>query len=146
MTYPTIEQFWPVEKMMPWGVETLVAETEHYTGKLLFYRAGQAGGFQYHVEKDETFYLFSGAAWVSWIHGDTVVERQMLSGESYRIPPGAPHKFRAITDCVVFEASTPHRNDRVNVSAEFGEADPPDTLPSTWHRENDGTHLRLPNA
>lgn len=147
MSYPPIEQFYPVTTLQPWGTETLIAETPTYTGKVLVYKAGQAGGFQYHVEKDETFYLHSGQAHVYsvWSDGESLTREFMVAGESYHIAPGAPHKFVAITDCIVFEVSTPHKHDRVNVAEELtGEPDPPGTLPSTWVRELDGTHLRLP--
>jgi mannose-6-phosphate isomerase-like protein (cupin superfamily) len=39
----------------PWGTETLLAHTEHYTLKRLVYEAGHQGAFQLHVEKDEAF-------------------------------------------------------------------------------------------
>ena len=149
MTYPPIESFQPVTTIQPWGTETLIASTPQYTGKLLFYKAGHAGGFQYHVEKDETFYLLSGRAHVYsvWNDGESVNREFMMPGDSFHIPPGAPHHFEAIEDCVVFEVSTPHKNDRVNVAEELtGMPDPPGTLPSTWVRELDGTHLRLPDA
>lgn len=146
MTYPPIEQFYPVTTVQPWGTETLIAETPTYTGKVLFYKAGHAGGFQYHVEKDETFYLHSGQARVFYGAGaDSLCRELMIEGESFHIPAGAPHKFEAITDCIVFEVSTPHKHDRVNVAEELtGIPDPPGTLPSTWVRELDGTYLRLP--
>lgn len=144
MSYPPIERFVPFENVQPWGTETLIADGPGYTGKLLFYKAGHSGGFQYHVEKDETFYLHSGEAMVhSGLINHTYAVK-MHSGDSFHIPAGAPHKFTAITDCVVFEVSTPHRNDRVNVAEELtGTPDPPGTLPSTWVRELDGTHRRL---
>ena len=148
MNYPPIEQFQPVTTVQPWGTETLIAETPHYTGKVLVYKAGQAGGFQYHVEKDETFYLHSGSARVFYVTAaGSLCGELMFEGESWHIPAGAPHKFVAIDDCIVFEVSTPHKHDRVNVAEELtGEPDPPGTLPSTWVRELDGTHLRLPNV
>ena len=146
MTYPPIESFQPVTTIQPWGTETLIASTPQYTGKVLCYKAGQAGGFQYHVEKDETFYLYSGFAHIGWVEDSRIKTAFMYPGESHHIPAGAPHRFKAIDDCIVFEVSTPHKHDRVNVSEEFGLPDPPGTLPSTWVRELDGTHLRLPDA
>lgn len=147
MSYPPIERFTTETTIQPWGTETLIAETPQYTGKVLFYRAGHAGGFQYHVEKTETFYLHSGLGYVEYADGEWLANLTLHPGESLHIPAGAPHRFKAIEDCVVFEASTPHQHDRVNVAEELtGTPDPPDTLPSTWVRELDGTHLRLPNA
>lgn len=127
-----------------WGTETLIAETPHYTGKILFYKKGHAGGFQYHVEKHESFHLVSGGAYVSWVssNGDVQIRRLMV-GETVVVPPGAPHRFYAIEDCTVFEVSTPHYNDRVNVAREHGYDEPPDTLPSTWERLPNGDHVHV---
>mgnify|MGYP001583425484 FL=1 len=127
----------PIEPVTPqilerdWGQETVVAETPDYTGKILLYRAGRAGGLQYHVRKDETFCLHSGEAWVDFDDGSgRLTRRPMTAGMSFRIPPGAVHRFEAITDCVVFEASTNVRDDRVRMEAWFGEPDV-GGLPST---------------
>jgi len=104
-----------------WGEEVIVAETDHYLGKVLYYQAGKAGGLQYHVEKDETFFLFAGRAYVDYDNGDGVLIRvEMSPGESFHIPPGAVHRFEAIEDCVVFEASTPHYDDRVRAEEAYG--------------------------
>jgi mannose-6-phosphate isomerase-like protein (cupin superfamily) len=114
---PTIEQFYP-EKIgpKPWGVELLVAHTPHYTGKVLYMNAGGTGALQYHEQKDETFYLFSGEALVQYYDEDgTNNYVQMMPGEAYHVPPGAIHRVEALTDCVFFEASTPHFDDRVKV-------------------------------
>jgi mannose-6-phosphate isomerase-like protein (cupin superfamily) len=115
---PTLERFQPRPVGdKPWGIELLVAHTPHYTGKVLLMNKGHCGGLQYHVEKDETFYLFSGIAQVECDPGDGLLEtRRMEMGESYHVPPGAVHRVTAITDCVLFETSTPHFDDRVNVS------------------------------
>ena len=48
---------------------------------------------------------------------------EMHPGESFHVPPGAVHRFTAITDCIGFEASTPQFEDRVRVEAEYGEPD-----------------------
>lgn len=106
----------------PWGEELLLAHTRHYTLKRLTYLAGASGALQHHVEKDEAFHLHSGAAWVDSDDGHgQIVREKMRPGQTFHIPPGAPHRFTAITDCVVFEASTPHFDDRVDDSARYGE-------------------------
>ena len=117
-----IERFHPKGLLRTWGTEMLIGETSQYTGKVLTYQAGKAGGLQLHRRKDETFYLFSGEAWVD-SEGDVpfVLDRvKMLPGQSYHIPAGAPHRFEAITDCVVFEVSTPVHNDRVRLEEHYG--------------------------
>lgn len=132
----SIESFPITTIIQPWGTETTIARTAEYTGKLLFYRAGYGGGLQYHMLKDESFYLHQGQALVKFDPGHgAIVEVHMGPGESYHIPPGAPHQFLALTDCTVFEASTVADNDRVNVGQRYGQ--PPDagTLPTTWSDE-----------
>lgn len=116
----TIERYHPKILTRDWGEEMFVAETPHYLGKVLRMKAGTAGGLQYHVEKDESFFLFSGRALVRFDRGAGLEVRPMLSGESFHIPPGAVHQVEAVTDCVFFEASTPHYDDRVRCEAQYG--------------------------
>ena len=115
---PTIEAFEP-KALGPkvWGTELLVAHTPLYTGKVLSMRAGASGPFQYHRQKDETFYLYQGVASVRWMDaaGRVHVE-EMQPGQSFHVPPGAPHQVAAVSDCVFFEASTPHFDDRVGLT------------------------------
>ena len=117
----------PIERYVPqtlhreWGEEIFIAETAHYLGKLLKMRAGTKGGLQYHSEKDETFHLLSGHALVRSDDGTGQLQvAMMLPGESYHIPPGAPHQVEAVTDCVFVEASTPVYDDRVRVEGFYG--------------------------
>ena len=117
----------PIEKYEPkshdrvWGVEMFVAETPDYLGKVLYMRAGTAGGLQLHVTKDETFHLFAGRALVQSDDGiGELVSTIMEAGESYRVPPGAPHKVTALTDCVFFECSLPVYDDRVRLEEHYG--------------------------
>ena len=48
-----------VEK--PWGYEIIWAHTERYVGKILHINKGESLSYQYHVVKDETIRLLSGA-------------------------------------------------------------------------------------
>jgi len=107
-----------------WGQELLVIETDKYIGKVMHMRAGGAGGLQAHVEKDEASYLVSGLAWVYTDTGDGTLTRfQWHPGSAIHIPPGAVHKVEAIENCVIFEASTPHFNDRIRLEEQYGRTD-----------------------
>jgi mannose-6-phosphate isomerase len=119
----TIHVYKPKELFRDWGIEKFIAETPQYLGKVLYMRAGTKGGLQYHSEKDETFHLLTGLAWVRFDDGtgtNTLVQVAMHAGESYHIPPGAPHQVEAITECLFLEASTPHYDDRVRVEEHYG--------------------------
>lgn len=122
-----------------WGREILLAHTPHYTLKVLQMRAGKAGGLQRHVEKHESFFLSEGSAWVDYDAGDGTLTRYVMHpGMTVVVPPGATHRVTAIEDCVFYEASTPHFNDRVRVEAEYGEPDV-GGLPSTHEASADAT-------
>ena len=131
MNRPEVEIFIPREVgPRTWGHEILIAQTPTYIGKILIMKAGSAGNLQYHVEKDETFFLYSGTCLVDSVKDGQLVRVEMHEGYSYHIPPGAPHRVTAVTDCVFFEVSTPHFDDRVRCEAEYGEPEV-DGLPTT---------------
>lgn len=121
----TIVPFVPYEiPGKPWGTELVIADTPHYTGKILTMHAGHRGGLQYHEQKDESFYLQSGSAIVLFDSGfGHLFRRLMRPGECIHVPPGAVHQVLAVTDCVLIEVSTPVFDDRVNVSDKFQAGD-----------------------
>lgn len=117
---PSIERFQIVIEARDWGQEIIIAHTPTYLGKCLMMDAGTKGGLQYHIEKDETFFLLIGRAVVRGEKDGKLFEVEMLPEQSYHVPPRAVHQVEAIEACIFFECSTPHFNDRVRVEAEFG--------------------------
>lgn len=119
----------PIELFAPysvghrdWGEEIVIAQTDAYVGKVLNMRAGKAGGLQMHQRKMETFFLYSGSAYVDYDKGDGQLTRMVMSaGMSVHVPPGSVHRVTAITDSTFFEASTPVFNDRVRMETVYGE-------------------------
>jgi mannose-6-phosphate isomerase-like protein (cupin superfamily) len=104
----------------PWGYEIRFAHTERYAGKVLFIRAGSQLSLQYHERKDEAFLVQSGTLELVLGRGaDQRVER-VGPGASRRIVPGTIHRFRAVTDCTLFEVSTPELDDVVRLEDDFG--------------------------
>lgn len=120
---PSIHLFAPrLAGQREWGEEVIIACTDRYLGKYLRMDAGKAGGLQAHKEKEETFFLFSGTAYVDYDPGDGKLSRMVMSaGMSVHVPPGAVHRVTAISECVFFECSTPHFNDRVRMEEVYGE-------------------------
>jgi mannose-6-phosphate isomerase-like protein (cupin superfamily) len=115
---PVIERFEPYEiPGKSWGTELVVAQTDKYLGKVLLMRAGGTGALQYHVHKDETFFLYSGDALVEYALSDGELRQHVMRpGEAFHVPPGAVHRVEALTDCVLVETSSLHFDDRVVVS------------------------------
>jgi mannose-6-phosphate isomerase len=105
----------------PWGHEIWWAQTPDYAAKILVVNAGHALSLQWHREKDESSYLFSGrlrlAAGAS---EDELEERTIEPGESWRNEPGDVHSIEALEDSVVFEVSTPELDDVVRLADRYG--------------------------
>lgn len=106
----------------PWGYEIIWAHTDHYVGKILHVRAGEALSVQYHEKKDETVYLLSGEMtyWVKLPGADHIQDMTLKQGEAFRIAPGTVHYIQALTDCDLLEASTPHLDDVVRLTDRYG--------------------------
>ena len=110
----------PKTLVRDWGEEIILVETPHYLGKKLLMKARTKGGLQFHRDKDEAFYLEDGHAIVRYDDGGELIAVHMWPGECYHVPPGAVHQVEAVSDCVLFEWSTPHHNDRVRVEERYG--------------------------
>lgn len=108
-----------VEK--PWGWELVWAESEHYVGKLLFVRAGQALSLQYHEVKHESWLVHEGRARLELGEvGGTLTAREITAGDAFRYPPGTVHRVTAIEDTLILEVSTPHLDDVVRLEDAYG--------------------------
>jgi mannose-6-phosphate isomerase len=107
----------------PWGWELIWAESEHYVGKLLFVRSGEALSLQYHEQKDESWLVREGRARLELGEvggGLEVVEIE--PGDAFRYRPGTVHRITALEDTLVLEVSTPHLDDVVRVEDRYGRA------------------------
>jgi mannose-6-phosphate isomerase len=113
-----------VEK--PWGYELHWAKTDRYVGKLIHVNAGHALSLQYHNQKDETIFLWSGrmlfeiAEGHEGTAGGPLTKREMKPGESVHVTPKTVHRMTAITDCDIFEVSTPELQDVVRLEDRYG--------------------------
>ena len=93
----------------PWGREIILSTPNlPYTAKILEIKAGKRLSLQYHDQKLETLCLFSGEANIIWGKDQaSLLTEKMVENQGYTITPGTVHRFEAITDCQLFEASTP---------------------------------------
>jgi quercetin dioxygenase-like cupin family protein len=104
----------------PWGYELVWAQSEHYCGKLLFIRKGEQLSLQYHERKDETVYVHQGRIEIEL--GEDAEPQVVEAGAAFHIPPGAVHRWRALEDSIVLEASTPELDDVVRLKDRYGRA------------------------
>jgi mannose-6-phosphate isomerase len=115
-----VSEITKVEK--PWGYELHWAKTERYVGKLIHVNAGHALSLQYHNQKDETIFLWAGRMLFEIREGDgeQLTKREMKPGEAVHITPKTVHRMTAVTDCDIFEVSTPELHDVVRLEDRYG--------------------------
>jgi mannose-6-phosphate isomerase-like protein (cupin superfamily) len=134
-----VETIFPVPQSVgerPWGTEDLLAlVSKQFSVKRLRVKAGNKGGLQYHRLKDEVQIMISGKMIIRYDIGDKILREKIIeSGDVVHFPPGLVHQEEAITDCELFEASSPHFNDRVRVEEYYG-LGMPVGLPTTKENE-----------
>ena len=95
-----------------WGSELIIENNEMYCGKLLRFKGGFKFSMHYHMNKDETWYVEDGEFNYRWIDTETaeVNEIELKVGDVVRQRPGQPHQLEALTDGVIFEVSTQHKD------------------------------------
>jgi mannose-6-phosphate isomerase-like protein (cupin superfamily) len=104
----------------PWGYELRWITTDRFAGKLLFIRAGSQLSLQYHERKDEAFYVQEGILELVLGKGDDQRVERLEAGAFRHVTPGTVHRFRAVSDCLLFEVSTPELDDVVRVEDDYG--------------------------
>ena len=119
----------------PWGREIIYASCEHYLGKVIEIGEGHRLSLQAHVEKDETIYVLDGppgpdrrTTWRPATFRESRCRRRpprdMEPGEAFRVRAGTVHSgdpFAAPYGAVrVLEVSTPHPDDVVRFSDDYG--------------------------
>ncbi len=110
----------PVRVDKPWGYELLWAKTDRYVGKLIHVNKGHALSLQYHNQKDETIFLWSGKLLYEYQENGEMVKREMGPGDRIYVPPPTVHRMTALEDSDVFEVSTPELDDVVRLEDRYG--------------------------
>ena len=95
-----------------WGYELWIHNDKDYCGKLLvFNNVGDKFSMHYHMIKDETWYVQSGAFQFDWIdveNGERCYT-QIQQGDVIEIKKGLPHQLTSLTEeATIFEVSTQH--------------------------------------
>lgn len=93
----------------PWGHELIFTHSSlPYTGKVIFIKAGKRLSLQVHDQKIESWILKSGEAKVLWDNDSgELVETKLNKNKGFTSQVGQRHRLIGITDCEVFEVSTP---------------------------------------
>lgn len=114
-----------VEK--PWGYEIwITGEHPQYCLKKIFIKKGTKTSLQYHEQKRETNVLFEGTARLHFKKEDSVKIQELQGADIgscdlqnvsvIDVFPLTIHRLEAVSDILLFEASTPHLDDVVRIS------------------------------
>jgi mannose-6-phosphate isomerase len=93
-----------------WGREYWIVNNMQYCGKILQINAKKATSLHFHMAKHETMFLNDGLVHLVMVDPETGEEYviEMQPGDCVEIPPGQPHRIKAIVDSFVHEFSTTH--------------------------------------
>ncbi len=108
----------------PWGRELIFANNDLYLGKIIEIDDGRRLSLQYHSRKDETVYVTRGeVATDVGRRGGLTRPIVLRPGDCLRLRPGTVHRFTAVGGAAqMVEVSTPHPDDTVRLSDDFGRA------------------------
>ncbi|MBD0318141.1 MAG: cupin domain-containing protein [Thermoleophilia bacterium] len=111
-----------VEK--PWGYEIVFAHTTNFSGKVLHVRKGEQLSLQFHREKEEVIYVHEGRIELEIGEPGRSPDVEVVgAGRAFHLTPGIVHRWKALEDSVILEASTPQLDDVVRLDDRYGRAD-----------------------
>ena len=101
---PVLKPVKHIEKY--WGNITSVVADENFTLKKIFMKAGTQSSMEYHVKKDEYYYILSGEIKIGMrIRRAENVSVVLKEGDVFHVPPGLMHMRIALQDTVIIEWS-----------------------------------------
>ena len=90
-----------------WGNMLTLFENDQYSVKRIFMRKGTQSSMEYHVKKEESYYIETGKLKVGTRIGRAKNTSLVLEqGDVFHIPPGFMHMRIALEDTVIIEFST----------------------------------------
>jgi len=132
-TFVSAAQQYRVDK--PWGHELWFSGTDnpYYSLKEVFIRQGNRTSLQYHHFKYEANVIFDGTARLYYqknidcpkdaLKAEDLGTYDVTGLAAINIVPQVVHRLFAVTDVMIYEASTPHLDDVIRISDDSGRKD-----------------------
>lgn len=117
-----------VEK--PWGYELIFTPSDlPYTGKIMHIDAGKRQSLQVHDKKQETYFLASGKGGVIIENSKGEMETvEFETGKGYTTMVGQKHRLFGISDCDIWEVSTPEVGTTYRIEDDYERPDETEEL------------------
>jgi len=108
----------------PWGREEWLELNDRYCCKRIYINKGYRTSYQYHNHKVETNCLISGTAEL-WLENDEgIVEKKIIKGgDFFNVHPPKKHRLIALSDLILYEASTPEVDDVFRIQDDSNRGD-----------------------
>jgi mannose-6-phosphate isomerase len=121
----------------PWGYELIFTRPDlPYAGKILHINAGMRLSLQIHDQKLETIFILNGTFNLIIDNDHDELETiTVQAGRGYTVKPGQRHRYQAITDCDVFEVSTPEIGTTYRLEDDFKRPDETQELRSQERKD-----------
>ena len=88
-----------------WGTEIIIHDNERYCVKKLDIQKGGQCSLHFHKKKEESFLVLEGELQMTMVKNSVTNQINLTAGQSIDIPIEMPHQFKALTRCIVIEAS-----------------------------------------
>ncbi len=117
----------------PWGHEIVFTPPNlPYTGKIIYINAGKRLSLQVHDQKTESWILKSGKAKVIWENDNgELIETNLTKDKGYTSLVGQRHRLIGITDCEIFEVSTPEVGTTYRLEDDYKRSDETEEIRNT---------------
>ncbi len=102
---PKLTKAGPIEKKY-WGWIQTITASDDFTLKRIFMKAGSQSSMEYHVYKDENYFIEQGKLKLGLRIGRAKNISLILNElDTYNIPPGLMHMRMALEDTIIIEWS-----------------------------------------
>ena len=112
---PKLAKAGPMEEKY-WGWIQTITANEDFTLKRIFMKAGTQSSMEYHVYKDENYFIEKGKLKLGFRIGRAKNVSLILNEmDTYNIPPGLMHMRMALEDTVIIEWSNKDNDSDSNI-------------------------------
>ncbi len=127
-TFSNVPFLKKVEK--PWGYELIFTnDSLPYAGKIMHITAGKRLSLQVHDKKQESYFLTSGRCKLIVDNNKgELVEIELEPQKGYTVMIGQRHRLQGITDCDIFEVSSPETGTTYRLEDDYQRPDETETM------------------
>ena len=119
----------PIRCEKPWGYEITLGVSNRVAMKIVHVNPNETLSRQFHVRKDEIYYVYNGSGEVE-LGSLAEVTHELSKGDVLHVAPGTVHRLTAgSAGITIHECSTPEINDVIRTEDKYGRQATPNLDP-----------------